>query len=125
MSGGSRGLIVGRLRPDSEAAVAEIFAEFDATELPRLVGVRHRSLFLFRDVYLHLVETDRDFATAVAGVRGHPLFVAISERLAEHVLPYDPATWRSPRDSFAHEFYSWDTPDDTTGSGAQWARIRR
>ncbi len=111
---GRYGLIVARIRPGSEAAVARIFAESDTTELPGLARVRHRSLFKMNDgLYCHLVESDGDFEKSVSGVASHPLFREISTQLAAHISPYDPATWRSPKDAFATEFYCWDAPRET------------
>ena len=103
-----RGLIVAKIKPGAEEQVAAIFAESDRTELPALVGVRHRSLFVLEDVYVHLVEMDDDFDETVAGVRDHPLFKEISKKLEPYIQPYNPATWRSPKDATAREFYSWD-----------------
>jgi cyclase len=105
-----RGVIVARLKPGAQAAVAGIFAESDAGELPWLAGVRHRSLFAFGDVYIHLVEVDRDLHDAVSDIRDHPLFRDISARLEPYIEPYDPATWRSPKDAMAQQFYRWDAP---------------
>ena len=106
-----RGLIVAKLKPGAEEKIAEIFAESDATELPKLVGVRHRSLFVLEDVYVHYVETDDEFDQSVADVRDHPLFKDISKKLEPYVVPYNPATWKSPKDATAREFYSWDSED--------------
>jgi cyclase len=103
-----RGLIVARMRPGARDKVAEIFAASDATQLPALAGVRHRSLFVLEDIYVHLVEIDDDFERAVDGVREHELFREISARLEPYIEPYNPATWRSPKDAMADEFYSWD-----------------
>ena len=103
-----RGVIVARIRPGAKEKVAEIFAESDAGALPRLAGVRHRSLFVLDDVYVHLVETDDDLDGAIAEVRDHPLFREISARLEPYIEPYDPCTWRSPKDAMAQEFYRWD-----------------
>jgi cyclase len=105
-----RGVIVARIKPGSEEKVAAIFAESDATELPRLVGVRHRSLFVLEDIYVHLVETDEDFDASVEGVRHHDLFTEISRKLEPYIAPYNPATWKGPKDATAREFYSWDAP---------------
>ncbi len=105
-----RGLIVARIKPGAEDDVARIFAESDATELPQITGVRHRSLFVFGDIYVHLVETDDEFAEAVDRVRDHDLFTDISRKLEPFIQPYDPATWKSPKDAQAREFYSWDPP---------------
>lgn len=109
-----RGLIVARIKPGSEDAVAGIFAESDKTELPGRAGVVHRSLWVLDDVYIHLVETRDDFDDAVSGIRDHPLFKEISEKLEPHIQPYDPGTWRSPKDAMAREFYRWDAAADDT-----------
>ena len=103
-----RGLIVARIKPGAEEEVARIFAESDATELPRITGVRHRGLYVLDDIYIHLVETDDEFADTVDKVRDHDLFVDISRKLDPYIQPYNPETWKSPRDAQAREFYSWD-----------------
>jgi cyclase len=103
-----RGIIVARIKPGCKDKVAELFAESDAGELPAIVGVRHRSLFVLGDVYVHLVEIERDFDQAVADIRDHPLFLELSAKLEAYIEPYDPATWKSPKDAMADEFYSWD-----------------
>ena len=105
-----RGVIVAKIKPGSEEAVAEIFAESDRSELPELVGVKHRSLFILEDVYIHLVELEDSFDEKVADVRDHPLFKEISLKLDDHIVPYNPETWKSPKDATAREFYSWDAP---------------
>ncbi len=91
-----RGMIIAKIKPGSEEQVAAIFAESDRTDLPALAGVRHRSLFVLEDIYVHLVETDDDFDAAVSGIRDHPLFQEISQKLEPYIQPYNPATWRSP-----------------------------
>ncbi|KWW98075.1 TcmI family type II polyketide cyclase [Carbonactinospora thermoautotrophica] len=103
-----RTLIVARMRPGSAEPIADIFAKSDAGELPRLIGVRGRSLFQFGELYLHLIEADRPVGPAVAELRDHPEFRGISERLSRYVSAYDPQTWREPRDAMAREFYRWD-----------------
>jgi cyclase len=106
-----RTLIVARMEPGEAAAVAKIFAESDATELPRLVGVSRRTLFRFHDLYFHLVEADEDITPRLYRARGHPLYGEINRRLAEHIRPYDP-NWREPKDAMAEPFYAW-----TSGGG--------
>jgi cyclase len=105
-----RGVIVAKIKPGSEQKVAEIFAASDRTELPELAGVKHRSLFVLDDVYIHYVETDADFEMAVDQIRENPLFREISRKLDEYITPYNPETWRSPKDAQAREFYTWE-PD--------------
>ncbi|MEU8777707.1 TcmI family type II polyketide cyclase [Streptomyces sp. NPDC048606] len=101
-------LIVARMAPGSAHDIAGLFAESDAGELPRLVGVNRRSLFQFGDVYMHLIESDTDPGPAIARVAGHPEFQGLSDRLAAFVSPHDPETWRSPKDAMAHRFYRWE-----------------
>jgi cyclase len=104
----NRGVIVARIKPGCEDKVAELFAESDRSELPVVAGVRHRSLFVLGDVYVHLVETETDFDHVVADIRNHPLFRELSAKLEAYIEPYDPATWRSPKDAMAQKIYSWD-----------------
>lgn len=103
-----RGVIVAKIKPGCEEEVARIFAESDATELPLLAGVRHRGLFVLDDVYVHYIEMDEDVEVKVNELRDHPLFRDVSRKLDAYIAPYDPATWRSPRDAQARQFYSWD-----------------
>ncbi|MFC5212245.1 TcmI family type II polyketide cyclase [Streptomyces coerulescens] len=102
------GLIVARMSPHSAKDIAGVFADSDRGELPHLVGVRQRSLFQFGDVYMHFIEAEQDPGPAIAKVAGHPEFVGISKRLEAFVSPYDPETWRSPKDAMARCFYHWE-----------------
>lgn len=104
-------MIVAKIKSGAEDAVASIFAESDASELPDLVGVKHRSLFVLDDIYIHLVELEDEFDDKVSEVRDHPLFQEISRKLDDYITPYNPETWKSPQDATAREFYSWDAPD--------------
>lgn len=106
----SRTLIVARMRPGSEEAVKDIFAESDTGDLPRMLGVRERRLYRFHDLYFHSIESDEDLALPLSEVRQHPLFADINQKLSEHITAYDPATWRSPTDAMAREFYLWRVP---------------
>jgi cyclase len=106
----SRTLIVARMRQGSEEAIKSIFAESDTGQLPRMLGVRERRLYRFHDLYFHSIESNADLALPLAEVREHPLFADINKKLSEHVTAYDPATWRSPSDAMAREFYLWRPP---------------
>jgi hypothetical protein len=100
-------LIVARMSPSSSDDVARIFTDSDRTELPGLVGVTRRQLFAYQGLYFHLFTTDEDGPDRVEGVRDHELFVDVNDKLATHITPYDPDTWRSPRDAMARQFYDW------------------
>ncbi|WP_405896361.1 TcmI family type II polyketide cyclase [Streptomyces sp. NBC_00727] len=101
-------LIVARMAAGSAPDIAELFAASDHSELPHLVGVTRRKLFQFGDVYLHMIESERPPGPEIAKVTEHPEFRAISERLTAFVSPYDPETWRGPKDAMAQEFYRWE-----------------
>ncbi|KXK58565.1 polyketide synthase [Micromonospora rosaria] len=113
----SRLLIVSRIIPGAEGRVAQIYSESDATELPGLTGVRHRSLYSLHDVCVHLMETADVDPDELAAARNHPLFLEVNERLSAHTSPYLP-TWRSPRDAIAGCFYTWNASDAVTVTGA-------
>jgi cyclase len=101
-------LIVARMRPESAGDVERIFAGFDRTDLPELMGTRRRQLFAYRGLYFHLQDFDADGGgAAIEQAKTHPLFVQVSADLKPHVQAYDPATWRSPADAMATRFYHW------------------
>lgn len=101
-----RTLIIAKIAPDAERQVASIFAESDQTSLPRIAGVRRRSLYRLDDLYVHLLETSDQGVAAVERARSHAEFARVSERLRPYITPYL-ATWQSPRDAQAHCFYDW------------------
>ena len=91
-----RGVIVAKIKPGAEEEVAAVRrVRCDRAAGPR--GVRHRSLWVLDDVYIHYVETDEDFAEAVDAVRDHPLFKEISARLDAYITPTTPKRGGRPR----------------------------
>ncbi|MGP4088699.1 MULTISPECIES: TcmI family type II polyketide cyclase [unclassified Streptomyces] len=101
-------LIVARMAPEDSGVVSDIWAESDATELPHLVGVKHRRLFQFHGLYFQLIGSEGDIGGRIEEVRGHHLFQDVNEKLKPHIAAYDPVTWRGPADAMAKEFYSWN-----------------
>jgi cyclase len=102
------GVIVARIKPGMKDKVAAVFARSDAGPLPHMAGVQRRSLFVLGDLYVHVLETEEDVEESVERVRDDPLFREVSESLEPYIEPYDPATWRSPKDAMAVEFYRWE-----------------
>ncbi len=101
-------LIVARMEPSDDKDVARLFTEFDASEMPHLMGTRRRQLFHFRGLYFHLQDFDDDKGgEAIEAAKQHPSFVQISDDLKQFITAYDPATWRSPKDAMATRFYDW------------------
>lgn len=105
----ARKLIVARMDPSDAGAVADIFAESDATDLPRRIGVSRRTLFRFHELYFHLVESDEEITPRLYDQRQGPLYQDISTKLAKYMSPYDP-DWQEPKDAMAEIFYEW-TPE--------------
>jgi cyclase len=101
-------LIVARMRPTLSEDVAKIFEQFDATEMPHLMGTRRRQLFSYHGLYFHLQDFDADGGgEAIEQARSHPLFVQVSADLKPLIEAYDPETWGSPADAMATRFYHW------------------
>ena len=101
-------LIVARMEPHDGDAVASLFADFDATQMPHFMGTTRRQLFHYRGLYFHLQDFDRDDGgEAIEAAKEHPSFVRISDDLKQFITAYDPRTWRSPKDAMAQRFYHW------------------
>src|SRR4051812_31137364 len=96
------------MAPESAESVANLFAGFDAGEMPGLMGTRRRQLFRYRGLYFHLQDFDDDQGgAAIEAAKTQPAFVRISQDLKEFIEAYDPRTWRSPKDAMADRFYHW------------------
>jgi cyclase len=101
-------LIVARMEPHDSESVAGLFAEFDRTDMPDRMGTRRRELFHYRGLYFHLQDFDDEHGgEVIEATRNHPAFIQISDDLKQFITPYDPATWRSPKDAMATRFYHW------------------
>jgi cyclase len=102
-------LIVARMDPGSGVDVAKLFADFDETGMPHLMGTRRRQLFHYRGLYFHLQDFDADNGgELIERVKTDERFIRISEDLKPFVQAYEPATWRSPADAMATRFYNWE-----------------
>ena len=102
-------LIVARMELGSSSEVAQLFADFDSTEMPHRMGTRRRQLFAYRGLYFHLQDFDSDNGgELIESAKTDPRFVGISEDLKPFITAYDPATWRSPKDAMAARFYNWE-----------------
>lgn len=101
-------LIVAKMMPDSAQSVADLFGEFDCTDMPHIMGTRRRQLFYYRGLYFHLQEFDgENGGEAIEEHRTHPLFQGISRNLRAYIDPYDP-NWKRPTDAMATRFYRWE-----------------
>lgn len=102
-------LIVARMDLASSTDVARLFADFDRSEMPHLMGTRRRQLFSYQGLYFHLQDFGSDDGgERIEKARTDPRFIGISEDLKPFIGAYDPVTWRSPADAMAKRFYSWE-----------------
>lgn len=98
------GMIIGRLRPGAQKEdIIRAFQSSDGTELPRLIGVSKRRVFLLGDIYVHLVEAEMPLTDVLNEMKDHPLFVAIKQELDCYVAPLAPELYPG----IAEEIYSW------------------
>ncbi|BFP53246.1 TcmI family type II polyketide cyclase [Streptomyces fimicarius] len=101
-------LIVARMDERSSTEVAQLFTEFDRTDMPHRMGTLRRRLFMFNGLYFHLQDfASDDGGTRIQNSRNDPRFVQISHELKPFIEPYDPETWRTPADAMATRFYDW------------------
>lgn len=101
-------LIVARMDVESSAQVAELFGDFDRTQMPHRMGTRRRQLFSYNGLYFHLQDFDGDNGgELIEEAKSDARFIRISEELKPFIEAYDPTTWRSPADAMATRFYDW------------------
>ena len=108
-----RTLIVARMDARDRDEIAGVFAESDATDLPRMIDVSRRTLFHFHDLYFHLVEAPSDVSPNLYEARSSALYRDVSAKLGRFISPYDPG-WKEPRDAMAEPFYVWTAQDGRT-----------
>lgn len=110
-SGTHSTVVVNRLAPRLQPAVAGLFADFDTTDVPHLMGTRRRQLFAYHGVYFHIQDFDGADGAGVidqAWRTAHPRFIQICADLDPLIAKYDPHTWREPADALATRFYRWE-----------------
>jgi hypothetical protein len=100
---------VSKMDRNSIPEVSKLFAEFDSTEIPGLIGLHRRQLFIHQDVQVHLYDfVEKSDQAALEKVKSDPRMARLSVDLQPFVAPYEPETWNSPADSAASCFYSWE-----------------
>ncbi|MGV9693192.1 TcmI family type II polyketide cyclase [Streptomyces sp. NPDC003444] len=105
-------LIVARMDIASSNHVAELFGEFDRTEMPHRMGTRRRQLFAYKGLYFHLQDFDTtDGGERIEDAKTDPRFMRISDDLKPFIEAHDPKTWRSPADAMATRFYHWSASE--------------
>ncbi len=80
-----RGIIIGKHPPGSEDKITEAFTRSDATELPHLIGVKSRHVWVQGEVYVHFVEGQTSLPTVLREYAQHPLFQEVKAELDQYV----------------------------------------
>jgi len=101
-----RGIIVGTHKPGSEDKIVEAFERSDATELPRLIGVKSRHVWVQGDIYVHFVEGRASLPAILKEYAQHPLFKEVKAELDQYVSLIYPDLPPS-----AKEIYHWRCDD--------------
>ena len=98
-----RGMIIGRYLDGSEPQIADAFRRSDETDLPHLLGVKSRHVWVLGGIYLHFVEGQSSLPTILKDYVNHPLFTAIKAEMDTYVQPLSPE--HNP--GVAREIYHW------------------
>jgi aromatase len=80
-----RGVIIGKHIPGSEDKIVEAFTRSDATELPHLIGVKSRHVWVQGDIYVHFVEGQTSLPTVLREYSTQPLFQEVKAELDQYV----------------------------------------
>ncbi|MER6386321.1 TcmI family type II polyketide cyclase [Streptomyces sp. NPDC001250] len=100
---------VSKMDRNSIPEVSRLMAEFDSTEIPGLIGLHRRQLFIHHDISVHLYDfVEKSDPAALEKVKSDPRMAQLSIDLQPFVAPYEPETWKSPADSAASCFYGWE-----------------
>src|SRR3712207_9524359 len=78
-------MIIAKMDPRDADDVAAVFGRYDATSMPHEIGVRHRSLFRFHGIYVHLIGFDRPPSEAMRIAQSLPEFRAVSDELKPYI----------------------------------------
>jgi cyclase len=102
-------LIVERMDPESIDYVAQRFAEFDASEVPHLMGTRRRELFAHQGLYLHLQQFDAPVGAEVfRRAWAHPRFASLRADIGPLFGRTAREPWGAVNDCTATRFYRWE-----------------
>lgn len=101
-------VFIGRIAADAASSVSDLFAEFDASDLPILAGVRKRQMYTYHDLHINVLDFYRQpDGVQIEEMKTDPRVVAHQRKLNALVTPLRPDAWRSVADSAAAPFYLW------------------
>ncbi len=105
-----RGVIIGRYQKGSEGAIIDAFQRSDSTDLPYILGVKSRHVWVLGDIYMHFVEGQSALPEILKEHAQDPLFKGIKAELDTYVKPLSPELYPG----VAREIYRW-TPAQARG----------
>lgn len=85
-----RGVIVAYYKPGSEDKIVAAFKCSDETELPHLIGIASRYVWVQGDIYVHFVEGRSTLPAILKKYARHPLFQEVKAELDQYVSLIDP-----------------------------------
>ncbi len=86
-----RGVIIARYEPGSEDEIVKAWERSDATELPHLIGIKSRHVWIQGGIYVHFIEGRTSLPAVLQDYAQHPLFVEAKAELDQYVSLIDPA----------------------------------
>lgn len=99
-----RSMIIGRLRPGVvKEQIIHAFQISDATELPHMIGVHCRSVFILGDIYVHLIEAEVPVEAVLTTMKDNFLFKSVKQDLDQFIESLAPELYPG----IAEEIYSW------------------
>jgi len=102
-----QGIVISRLlNAEHVEKIVNAFKRSDASELPHLVGVKSRRIWLQGDLFLHFIEAKLPIPTIIREYADHPLLKAIQREVDPCVELICPGI-----EADATEIYSWQNSD--------------
>jgi hypothetical protein len=105
-----RGVIIGRYQQGSEDAISQAFQHSDETDLPYILGVKSRHVWVLGDIYMHFVEGQSALPEILKEHAQDPLFKDVKAELDTYIKPLSPDLYPG----VAREIYRW-TPAQARG----------
>ena len=80
-----RGVIIAKYEPGSEDAIVKAWERSDATELPHLIGIKSRHVWVRGDIYIHFIEGRTSLPTVLKEYAQHSLYKESKAELDQYV----------------------------------------
>lgn len=85
-----RGVIIAKHKPGSEEDIVKAWERSDATDLPHLIGIKSRHVWVQGDIYVHFIEGRTTLPTVLKEYAQNPLYQDAKAELDQYVSLIDP-----------------------------------